>query len=108
MHGTHHLAGFKCIHKGFGVKGCTKPWEAHQHNLQFGENKTIDIGNSQRLRNEANARINNVSAMRQVIAKIIKKVLISRYSESSETDFHKAENACCIDNTGTWSSIRVL
>jgi len=59
------------------VKGRTKSWEAHEHAQQFGENESIDIGKSQRLRNEGNARINEVSAMRQGLAKIIEKVRIS-------------------------------
>jgi hypothetical protein len=48
-----------------GVKGCTKLWEAHERDQQFGENGSIDIGNSQRLRKQGNARINKVSAMRR-------------------------------------------
>ena len=47
----------------FGVKGCTKSWEAHEYDQQFGENESIDIGKSQGLRKDGNARINNVSAM---------------------------------------------
>jgi len=60
-----------------GVKGCTKSWEAHEHDQQFGENESIDIGKSQRLRKEGNARINKVSAMKPGLAKIIEKVRIS-------------------------------
>jgi len=60
-----------------GVKGRTKSWEAHERNQQFGENESIDIGKSQRLRKEGNARINKVSAMRPGLAKIIEKVCIS-------------------------------
>jgi hypothetical protein len=60
-----------------GVKGRTKSWEANEHNPQFGENESIDIGKSQRLHNDGNARINKVSAMRRVLAKIIEKVRIS-------------------------------
>jgi len=59
-----------------GVKGRTKSWEAHERNQQFGENKRIDIGKSQRLRKEGNARIINVSAMRPGLAKTIEKVRI--------------------------------
>jgi hypothetical protein len=59
------------------VKGRTKSWEAHERDQQFGENENIDIGNSQRLRKEGNARINKVSAMRPGLAKIIEKVSIS-------------------------------
>jgi len=60
-----------------GVKGRTKSWEAHEHHQQFGENERIDIGKSERLRIEGNARINKVSAMRPGLAKIIEKVRIS-------------------------------
>jgi hypothetical protein len=60
-----------------GVKGRTKSWEAHASDQLFGENESIDIGKSQRLRMEGNARINKVSAMRPGLAKIIEKVRIS-------------------------------
>jgi len=60
-----------------GVKGHTKSWEAHERDQQFGENESIDIGMSQRLRKEGNARINKVSAMKLGFAKIIEKVHIS-------------------------------
>jgi len=46
------------------IKGLTKSWEALEHNLQFGENETIDIGKNQWFRKEGNARINKVWAMR--------------------------------------------
>jgi len=59
------------------VKGRTKSWEAHEHNQQFGENESIDIGKSQRLRKDGNARINKVSAMKPSLAKIIEQVHIS-------------------------------
>jgi hypothetical protein len=85
------------------VKGHTKFWEAHQHDQQFGENESIDIGKSQRLRKGGNARINKVSAMRPGLAKRIEKVGISTYFESAETDLHIAENACCSDYANTWS-----
>jgi hypothetical protein len=90
-----------------GVKGRIKSWEAHERDQQFGENGTTDIGKSQRLRKEGNARINKVSAMRPGLAKIIEKVCISRHCERPETDIHKAENACGIDYTDTWSTKRV-
>jgi hypothetical protein len=54
-----------------GVKSRTKSWEAHERNQQFGENESIDIGKTQRLRKVGNARINKVSAMRRGLAKII-------------------------------------
>jgi hypothetical protein len=60
-----------------GVNGRTKSWEAHERDQQFGENESIDIGKSQRLRKEGNARINKVSAMKPGLAKIIEKVRIS-------------------------------
>jgi hypothetical protein len=60
-----------------GVEGRTKSWEAHEHDQQFGENEIIDIGKCQRLRKEGNARVNNLSAMRPSLAKIIEKVRIS-------------------------------
>jgi len=87
-----------------GVKGHTKSWEAHERDQQFGENESIDIGKSQRRWKEGNATINKVSAMKQGLAKIIEKVRISWYFESPEIDLHIAENACCIDYAGTWSS----
>jgi hypothetical protein len=60
-----------------GVKGRTKSWEAHERDQQFGENESIVIGKSQRLRKEGNARINKVPAMRPGLAKIIEKVHFS-------------------------------
>jgi len=85
-----------------GVKGRTKSWEAHERDQQFRENESTDIGKSQRLRKEGNARINKLSAMRPGVANIIEKVRISIYFEGAETDLHKAENACCIDYVDTW------
>jgi len=90
-----------------GVKGRTKSWEAHECDQQLGENESIDIGKSQRLRKKGNARINKVSAMRPGLAKIIEKVRISWDFESPETDFHIAENACCINYADTWLLKRV-
>jgi len=84
-----------------GVKGHTKSWEAHERDQQFGENVSIDIGKSQRLPKEGNARIKKVSAMRSGLAKKIEKVHISSYFERPETDLHIAENACCIDYADT-------
>jgi hypothetical protein len=60
-----------------GVKGSAKLCQAHVRNQQFGENDSIDVGKSQRLRKEGNTRINTVSALRQGLAKIIEKVHIS-------------------------------
>jgi len=85
------------------VKGPNKSWEGHERGQQFGENETIAIGNSQRLRSEGNARINNVSAMGSGLAKIIGKVCISSHFEHPETDLHIVGNACCIIYTDTLS-----
>jgi len=98
---------FDAFMSSLGVKGCTKSWEAHERDQQFGVNESTDIRKSQRLRKEGNARINKVSAMRPGLAQIIEKVRISTYYESAETDLHKAENACCIDYAETWTSKRV-
>jgi len=89
------------------VNGHTKSSEAHERDEQFRENESIDIGKSQRLRKDGNARINRVSAMRPGMAKIIEKVPISWYFENPETDLHIAQNACYIDYTDTWSSKQV-
>jgi hypothetical protein len=88
----------------FGVKDCTKCWEAYEPDQQFGQNESIHIGSSQKLRKEGNARINQVSAMRPGLAKIIEKECILWYFESPETDHNIAGNACCIDYTDTWPS----
>jgi hypothetical protein len=90
-----------------GEKGCTKSWEAHQCDRQCGESESTDIGKSQRLWKEGNARINKVSAMRSGFAKIIQQVRIWTYYASAETDLHIAENACCIDYADTWMSKQV-
>jgi hypothetical protein len=68
------LGAFMCC---LGVNGRTKSWEAHERDLQFGENESRVIGKSQRLRKEGNARINNVSAMKPGLAKMIVKIRIS-------------------------------
>jgi len=60
-----------------GVEGRTKSWEAHERDQQFGDNASMDIGKSRRLRTEGNARINKVLAMKPGLAKIIEKVRIS-------------------------------
>jgi len=90
-----------------GIRGHTKSWESHEHDQQFGQDESTDIGKSQWLRKEGNARINKVSTMRPGLAKIIEKVCISTYFESAETELHIAENACCIDYADTWASKRV-
>jgi len=63
-----------------GVKGHTKSWEAHECDQQFGENESIDIGKSQRLRKEGNAILNKVSAMKPGLAKKIEKVCKGTYA----------------------------
>jgi hypothetical protein len=68
---------FGAFMSSVGVKGCTKSWEAHARDHQFGENEITAIGKSQRLRKEGNARFNMVSTMRPGLAKIIEKVRIS-------------------------------
>jgi len=98
------LGAFMC---SLSVKSLTKSWEAQERDQQFGENESIDIGKSQRLRKESNARTNKVSAMKLGLAMIIEIVRISWYFESPEIDLHIAENACCIDYTDSWSSRRV-
>jgi len=90
-----------------GVKGNTMSWEAHEHNQQFGENESTNIGKSQKLQKEGNARIIKVWAMRPGLANIIEKVRISTHFERPETNLHIAENACCDDDADTWSSTRV-
>jgi len=85
------------------VKGRTKSWEAHERDHHFGENDSIDIRKSQRRRNEGNARVNKVSAMKPGLPKIIENVHISWYFACLATDLHIAENACCIDYANTWS-----
>jgi len=57
-----------------GVKCRTKSSEAHQRDQQFGENESVDIGKSQRLRKEGKATITMVWAMKPGLAKIIEKV----------------------------------
>jgi hypothetical protein len=80
----------------------TKSWEAHERNLQFRATESIDIEDSQRLQKEGNSRITKVMAMRADLVKIIEKVHILGYFESSEADLHIAVNACCIHLANTW------
>ena len=63
MHGASHPAGFRCIPEWSRCKGRTKSLESGERDQQFGDNQSIDIGESQKLRKEGNARINKVSAM---------------------------------------------
>jgi len=87
-----------------GVKGHNKSWKSHVPAQQFGENKSSDIGKRQRLRNEGNASMNEVSALRPGLARIIEKVRISRHTKWPDNAHHIAENAWGIDYTDTWSS----
>jgi len=93
--------------RSLGVKGCTISWEAHNRDQQFGENETTDIGKSQSLRKEANARINTVSAMKPGLAEKINKVHISKYYASSGTDHYRAANGSYYDYVDTRLSKRV-
>jgi len=68
---------------------------------------TISNRKSQRLGNIGTGRINKVSAMKPVLAKIIQKVRIWRIFERTETDLCIAANAGSIDYADTWSSKRV-
>jgi len=87
--------------RSLGVRCHTKSWETHERKKQFGEGERIDIGKSQRLRKEGNARINKVSAMRPGLAKIIEKLGNLRNFETPETDLHIAPNAGWIDFADT-------
>jgi len=99
--------GLGAFMSSLGFKGSTKFSEAHDRNQQFGENETVDIGKSQRLRKEGKVWIDKVWRMKPVLAKIFDNVHISQYFESAEADLHIAENACCIDYANTSSSKRV-
>jgi len=86
------------------VKGLTKSWEAHECDQQVGENESTNVGKSQRLREEGNAWINKVSAMRPGLGKDNWECTYLRHFERPETNLHIAENACCVDYADTWSS----
>jgi hypothetical protein len=47
----------------------TQSWEGQERYQQFGESESIDIGKSQRLRKEGNARMNNMSAIQRSLRK---------------------------------------
>jgi len=83
---------FGLFRKKLGVIGHTKSWDAHEHDQQFGVNERIQIGKSQRLRKEGNTQFNQVSVMRQGVAKTIEKVRITIYFETAESDHHIPEN----------------
>jgi hypothetical protein len=65
------LGSFMC---SFRVNGQTNSWAAHECDRQFGENESTDIGKSERLCKEDNARINKVLAMKPGIENIIENV----------------------------------
>ena len=71
------LLALGAIMSSLGVKGHTKSWGAHERDQHFGEIEWEDIGQSQRLQKEGNARIYRVSAMEPDLAKIVEKVRIS-------------------------------
>jgi hypothetical protein len=73
------------------VKGDAMSWKAPVHNQQFGENESIEIGKSQRLRKVGNDRLKNVLAMGPGLAKIIEKVWISCYFKSPAADLEVAK-----------------
>jgi hypothetical protein len=68
---------FGAFMSSLSVKGRTMPWEAHECDQQCEGKNWTDIGKSQRLQKEWNARINMVSAMRPGLGKIIEKVHLS-------------------------------
>jgi len=92
------LGAFISRHRG---KCLTKCLEAHEHNQQFGENACIDIGKSQRLRKEGNARINKVLTIRWDLAKLIEKLHIAKSYGYAVTGLHIEENDYWIDYTYT-------
>jgi len=104
-HVIQHVLGASM--SNLSVKGCTRSWEAYERYQQIEENERTNIGQSQKLRKEDNARTKNVSALRPGLAKIIDKVHIPRHSERPETNLHIAENAYCVDYADTWSLKRV-
>jgi len=68
---------FGAFMSGLSAKGCTTSWEALDGYQQVGENQSIDIGKSERLRKEGSARINKMSAMRPGLSNLIDNVRIS-------------------------------
>jgi hypothetical protein len=56
------------------VTGCTKSWEAHEHDRQFGENEGVLKTTIQKLQKIGNAQIHKVAPMNPGLAKIIEKV----------------------------------
>jgi len=96
--------GLGVLMNNLGVIDCTKFWEADERDKQIGENNSIDIGKSQKLWMEGNARINEVLAMRPDLAKIIEKKRMSGSSAYPQTNFHIAVTTSCLDYADTWSS----
>jgi hypothetical protein len=90
------------------VKGPNKSWETHECDQQFGQNVSINIRKSPWLQNVGHATMDKVSAMRQGLSKIIEKVHLSWYFESTETVLNIAENTCSIVYVNTWSLKQVL
>jgi len=89
------------------VNDCTKWWEAHECNQQFGEIKSTDIGKSQILSKEGNGRIIKVTAIWSGWAKTVEDVCISRDFERPETDLSIAATSWCINDTYTCFSKQV-
>jgi hypothetical protein len=102
-----NLLALAAFMASIAVEAHRKSWKAHKHLQQCRVNESTVIGYRQRLQKPSNAIINNVSAMRPGLAKIIEKVCIVRYVERAETDLHIAEIACCIGYTDTQSSKEV-
>jgi len=102
-----NTAGFRCIHEQSQCKRPHQVLRSPWARSAFWREWSIDIGNSQRLRKEGNARINKVFTIRPGLAKIIGKERISWYFESPEAGLHIAENASCINYTNIWSPKRV-
>jgi len=64
-----------------------KSWEAHEHNPQFGEIECTDIGKSQRLQTDGNARINKVSAVRPGWQRQLRKEICQHIFEDLKLTF---------------------
>jgi len=89
------------VMSSLSLNGRTKSWEANECDQQLGQNESINIEKSERLRTDVNTRMNKVSAKRPGLAKIFEKVRIWTHYKSPETALHIAENACCIDYADT-------
>ena len=102
MHGACNSVCVRCIYEQSGYKRPHQVLGSPWGRSAIRRNESIDVGKSQRLPIEGNARINKVLAMRPGLAKIIDKVCISRYFKHPETDCHIAANDCSIYYTDTW------